>query len=90
MSISGKRENEIRKQLKVLAQKGKSAADHTYIISQEDISSDQPPLHQPTAADTHSSNGYQQQFRNIRAALHTLFTNNVKTGPDIMQYERSV
>ena len=38
------------------------------------------------------SNGYQQEFRNIWAALHTLFTNNVNTGSDIlsiMQQERS-
>ena len=92
LSISAKRENEIRKHLKSLAQKGKSAVDQTYNISQEDISSDQPPLHQPTAADAHSSNGYQQEFRNIWAAPHTLFTNNVKTGSDIfsiMQHERS-
>ena len=92
MSISGKRENEIRKQLKALVQKGKSAVDHTYNISQEDMSSDQPPLHQSTAADTQNSNGYQQEFRNIWAALHTLFTNNVNTGSDIfsiMQQERS-
>ena len=33
LSISGKRENDIRKQLKVLVQKGKSAVDHTYNIS---------------------------------------------------------
>ena len=64
----------------------------THNISQEDISSDQPPLHQSTTADTHSSNGYQQEFRNIWAALHTLFTNNVNTGSEIfsiMQQERS-
>ena len=30
LSISGKRENEIRKQLKALVQNGKSAVDHTY------------------------------------------------------------
>ena len=92
LSISRKRENEIRKQLKALVQKGKSEVDHTYNISQEDISSDQPPLHQSTTADTHNSNGYQQEFKNIWAALHTLFTNNVNTGSDIFsitQQERS-
>ena len=90
--ISGKRENEIRKQLKALVRKSKSAVHHTYNISQKDISSDQPPLHQSAAADTHNSNGYQQEFRNIWAALHTLFTNNVNTGSDVfskMQQERS-
>ena len=96
LSISGKRGNEIRKQLKALVQKGKSAVDHTYNISQEDISSDHtpppPPLHQSTAADTQKSNGYQQEFRNIWAILYTLFTNNVNTGSDIfsiMQQKRS-
>ena len=67
-------------------------SDHTCNISQEDISSDQPPLHQSTTANTHNSNGYQQEFRNIWAALHTLFTNNVNTGSNIfsiMQQERS-
>ena len=44
LSISGKRENQIRKQLKALVQKGKSAVDHTYNISQENSSSDQAPL----------------------------------------------
>ena len=92
MSISGKRENDIRKQLKALVQKGKSAVDHTYNISQEDISSDLPPSHQSTTADTHNSNRYQQEIRNMWAALHTLFTNNVNTGSNIfsiMQQERS-
>ena len=69
LSISGKRENDIRKQLKALVQKGKSAVDHTYNISQEDISSDQPPLHQSTTAETHNSSGYQQEFRNIWETL---------------------
>ena len=92
LSISGKRENKIRKQLKAFVQKRKSAVNRTYNISQEDISSDSAPFHQSTAADTHNSNGYQQELRNIWAALHTLFTNNVNTRSDIfsiMQQERS-
>ena len=51
-----------------------------------------PPLNQSTTVDTHNSNGYQQEFRNIWAALHTLFTDNLNTGSDIfsiMQQERS-
>ena len=55
LSISGKRENDICKYLKAMVQKGKSAIDHTYNISQVDISSDHPPLNQSTTADTHTT-----------------------------------
>ena len=61
LSISGKRENEIHKQLKALVQKCKSAVDHAYNISQEDISSDNAPyinlqlLTQTAAMDTNKT-----------------------------------
>ena len=62
LSISEKRENKIRKQLKAFVQKRKSAVDRTYNISQEDISSDSAPpsinlqlLTHTTAMDTNKS-----------------------------------
>ena len=87
LSVSGKCEDYIRKQLKSLSSNAKSQKSSTENTG--------PHTHQKITDDhsSSSSSHIQQELKNVWSAIHSLFTSNVQTGSDIVslvKHEREI
>ena len=84
LSVSGKCEDDIRQQLKSLSSNAKSQKSSTENTG--------PHTHQKITDDHSSSpnSHIQQEFKNVWSAIHSVFTNNVQTGSDIVSLVRGI
>ena len=87
LSVSGKCEDDIRHQLKSLSSNAKSQKSSTENTG--------PHTHKKITDDHSSSpnSHIQQEFKNVWSAIHSLFTNTVQTGSDIVslvKHERKI